>query len=288
MNIAMTRAASPSFLSASGTSPAPKKEYQLKDDQRRVADNYEGSRSFGNGVAGLVTGAVVETLDAAVKSPLLAAKIAYDTARAETLGPNIKVLAALGAIPGAALSIVGAPFYGAYQGVKLMHRATRNTEDVLVKDASAEFSHLRFQTEDGKSMSSGFMKKLDELASKKLEPGQKKYDVPILAPLFAVGGAAISGIISGTVGLVAGLAAGLLTTGKEIVAGIKEGSIGRVAAAPLHTVAVPYGLVKEGLKESVPRGLNDGWKHGLVKPTVDTAKASVTLAKEVLKQAWER
>jgi hypothetical protein len=275
-----------------GIKPAetPKKEYRVKDNVDHVADRYEDSREFGNGVAGMTTGAALETLTATARSPRLSWEIAENLWQAETLGPNIKLLGTLAAIPGAALNIVAAPFYGGFKGARLAGKASRETEDVLPKDAAPEYTNKRFngETDDSKSLTAHWTESLEELGARKLEPGEKKFDIPLLSPVFALVGGVVSGGITGVVGLVAGLSAGLLTTAKEAVAGVKTGKLGRVIASPLHTVAIPYGLLKEGLKESVPRGFVDGWKHGVLKPIVDTSKASATLAKSVLKEAWER
>lgn len=270
--------------------------YQVKAEQRDRADRFESSREFGNGAAGAITGATLETFDATIKSPKLAWEVAENLWQAETIGPNLKFLGTLAAVPGAALSIVAAPFYGAFKGANVADDANQATQDVLPKDAAPEFTNRIFNgdSEDSRSLSSRFQESLEELGAKKLEPGAKPFDVPILSPVFSLVGGVVSAGISGVVGLVAGAAAGLLTTGKEIVGGVfgKDQTlgkrVGRIAASPLHTLAIPYGLVKEGLKESVPRGFADGWKHGPFKPVVDTAKASATLAGSVLKEAWER
>jgi hypothetical protein len=298
MNISTSTVATGALATASPKRAAdtPKKEYQIKNDQYDRADRYEDSRSFGNAVSGLTTGLTLETLDATVKSPKLAWEVAENLWQAETIGPNLKVLGTLAAIPGAALSIVAAPFYGGFKGASLSRQATRATQDVLPKDSAPEYTNLRFNSdkEDSKSLSSRLQESLEELGDRKLQPGEKKFDVPILSPVFSLIGGVASAAISATVGLTAGLGAGLLTTVKEIGGGLfgKDQSlgkrIGRIAASPLHTIAIPYGLVKEGLKESVPRGFVDGWKHGPVKPLVDTGKASFALAGSVLKEAWER
>lgn len=284
MNISANLAAAP--LRSNTAEPA-KKEYRVKSDHHHVADRFEDSRSLGNSVSGLITGATLETGIAALNSPKLAWEIAENVWQAETLGPNIKLLGTLGAIPGAALNILAAPFVGAFTGATLAGKASRVSEDVLPKDAAPEYTNRRFN-EDHQTLTASLIERLEELGSAKLESGEKKFDIPLLSPVFAVIGGVISGGISGVVGLVAGLGAGLLTTGKEAIAGIKEGKVGRVLASPLHTVAIPYGMVKEGLKESVPRGLSDGWKHGPLKPVADTLKASAGLAGSVLKEAWER
>lgn len=277
-------------VGASRAAEAPKKELHIKRDSDHVADRFDDSRDFGNAAAGLVTGAALEGGIAALRSPRLSWEIAESLWQAETLGPNIKLLGTLAAVPAAALNIVAAPLYGAFKGASQALQAGREVKDVLPKDAAAEYTNTRFNgdKEDTQSLTGRWMESLEELGSKKLEAGEKKFDIPVLSPVFSIIGGVVSGGISGVVGLVAGLGAGLLTAGKEAVSGVKEGKIGRVLAAPLHAVAIPYGLVKEGLKESIPRGFSDGWKHGPLKPVVDTAKASAALAGSVLKEAWER
>lgn len=288
--------ASPAQKSQAAPTPeAPKIEYQIKQDQYDRADRYEDSRKFGNTVAGFTTGAVTETLDAAIKSPKLAWEVAENLWQAETIGPNLKILGTLAAIPGAAVSIAAAPFYGGYKGASQMNDAAKGSDNILPKDGSAEYTANKFSgANESRSMSSYFMAELEELGSKKLEPGEKPHDVPILSPVFSIVGGVVSAGISGIVGLVAGTAAGLLTTTKEIGGAIFGKNqtvgqrVGRLAASPLHTVAIPYALVKEGMGEAIPRGFSDGWKHGPFKPVIDTTKASAQLAGSVFKEAWER
>ena len=287
MNITTNMAAN--SVLANKAAEAPKKEYRVKDEQHHIADRFEDSREFGNAAGGLVTGATMETLTSAIGSPRLSWEIAENLWQAETLGPNIKFLGTLAAVPAAALNIVISPFVGGFKGARLAGKAGRETEDVLPKDAAPEYTNKRFNGDkDDKSLVANWIDSLEELGSKKLEKDEKKFDIPLLSPVFSIIGGVVSGGISGVVGLVAGLGAGMLTTAKEAWAGVKTGKIGRVLASPLHTVAIPYGLVKEGLKESVPRGFADGWKHGPFKPIVETAKSSAGLAGSVLKEAWER
>lgn len=277
-------------VGAAKTAEAPKKELRVKRDSDHIADRFDDSRDFGNAAAGLMTGAALEGGIAALGSPRLSWEIAENLWQAETLGPNIKFLGTLAAVPAAALNIVAAPLYGAFKGASQALQAGREVKDVLPKDSAAEYTNTRFNgdKEDTQSLTGRWMESLEELGSKKLEPGEKKFDIPVLSPVFSIIGGVISGGISGVVGLVAGLGAGLLTAGKEAVAGAKEGKIGRVLASPLFVGAVPYGMLKAGLSESVPRGFADGWKHGPLKPIVDTAKASATLAQATFKEALER
>lgn len=300
MNITSSRSLTPAGPAvARATSEAKPqedapKEYELKTDMYDVADRYNDTRGAANVITGFAMGAVTGAIDGVVKAPFVAYEIAENLIQAETIGPNLKVLGTLAAPLGGALSAIASPVVAAFRDAGAMHRAgSRDYNQPLTKDGSVGYAATKFSPEN-KGLSSEIMARLEELGAEKLKDGEKPYDVPILSPIFSIVGGVVSGAISGVTGLVGGLAAGLLTTGKEAVGALFGSNqtigqrVGRLAASPLHTVAIPYGLVKEGLKESVPRGFVDGWKYGPVKPVVDTAKASVKLAAGVLKEAWER
>jgi hypothetical protein len=268
-------------------------EYEIKQDMYDVADRYSDSREAANSVTGFAIGAFTGAIDGIVKAPFVAYEIAENLIQAETIGPNLKVLGTIAAPIGGALSAIASPIVQAFRDAGAMNNGGYDENSPLTKNGSNDYAKAKF-SDDNPSFSSGIMKDLEEFGAKKLGEGEKPYDVPILSPFFSVIGGVVSGAISGVVGLVGGMAAGMLTTTKEIGGAIFGKNqtigqrIGRAATSPLHTLAIPYGLVKEGLKESVPRGFVDGWKHGPVKPVVDTAKASVKLAAGVIKEAWER
>lgn len=297
MNITQTR----SLVAPQATQKAPEakaqqnapKEYEIKQDMYDVADRYDDSRDFANAVTGFAVGAVTGAIDGVVKAIPVAYEIAENVIQAETIGPNLKVLGTLAAPIGGALSAVASPVVQAFRDARAMGKGGYDPNSPLSVNGSNGYADTKFSGKNP-SFSSGIMESLEEFGAEKLGEGEKPYDVPILSPIFSLVGGVVSGTISAATGLVGGLAAGLLTTIKE-AGGAVFGSnqtigqrAGRLAASPLHTVAIPYGLVKEGLKESVPRGFVDGWKHGPIKPVVDTAKASVKLAGGVIKEAWER
>ncbi len=299
MNITSSRSlgvaqrVAPQATSEVKTKEQAPKEYELKSDMYDVADRYNDSRRAANTLTGFAVGAFSGAVDGVVKAPVVAYEIIENVIQAETIGPNLKVLASLAAPIGGALSAIASPIAQAFTDAAAMRRAGNSAEGPLTANGSNGYADKKFDAES-RGFSSQLIHRLEELGAEKLGEGEKPYDVPILSPVFSIVGGVVSGAISGVAGLMGGLAAGLLTTGKE-AAGALFGSnqtigqrVGRLAAAPLHTVAIPYGLVKEGLKESVPRGFVDGWKHGPVKPIVDTAKASAQLAAGVLKEAWER
>jgi len=280
----------------------PRKELEVKPDLDNIADRYNGSRVTGNYISGMTLGAAKETIATAVQSPRLAWEIAENLWQAETIGPNLKILGTLAAIPAAALSIPAGPFYGAFKGFTTVSDAMRQRpegRDPLRPDTSAAFAQSVFpgdglENTGPTTMTGQLCQSLERLGEAKLAEGEKPVDVPLLSPAFAVVGGVVSGVISGCAGLVAGLVAGTITCAKEMAGAVTQdglsvgGRIGKFVAAPLNVVAMPLALAWNGVKEALPRGLVDGWKHGPIKPVVDTAKASAGLAVGVVKEAWER
>jgi hypothetical protein len=282
--------------------PPPQKELEVKPELENIADRYNGSRTTGNYVSGILLGAAEETVATTAQSPLLAYEIVENLWQAETIGYNLKILGTLAAIPGAALSIPLAPFYGAWQGAAAVRQGMReNKQDdrLLTNDASNAFATSVFpkdapQDAEPRSMTGQFIQSLEELGAKKLEPNEKPFDVPLLSPLFAVTGGVVSAAISGVVGLVAGVVAGGITTAKEMGRAFTAedkslgARVGQFVAAPLNLVVMGPALAWNGLKEATPRGFVDGWKHGPVRPIVDTAKASAALSAAAIQEAWSR
>jgi len=283
--------------------PPPKKELEVKDGLDNIADRYNTSRTVGNYTSGLLLGAAKETLTTTLQAPRLAWEITENLWQAETIGPNLKILGTLAAIPAAVLSIPCGPFYGAYQGVSAVADARHNHLDgvrpPLKKDTATDYARsVTTQTgpedKEAKTMTGKWIQGLEELGDKKLADGEKPKDVPLLSPIFSIAGGVASGALSGVAGLVIGLVAGTLTCGKEMIHSVTDkdksfgARVGQFVAAPLNVVAMPLALGWNGLKEAAPRGFVDGWKHGPIKPVVDTGKAVAGLAVSVVKEAWER
>lgn len=279
-----------------GSPAAPRKELEVKPEAEEVADVYNSSRSIGNYVSGALLGSAAETASSLLQSPRLAWEIVENLWQAETLGPNLKTIGTVAALPLAALSIPGAALYGAVNGVMMVVHHRRDSESPLTSDTSAAVGREMTTREPGgqaPTMTGKLVENLEELGSRKLEAGAKPFDVPLLSPAFALVGGAVSGVVAGAVGLVAGLAAGAITgakdvaqafTGKDLGIGAR---VGKVVASPLNLVAGPV-LAWKSVKEAVPRGLSDGWKHGLIRPLVDTARISASLGTSVIQEAWEK
>ena len=270
----------------------PKKELVVKPELDNIADRYNTSRTIGNYTSGLVLGAAKEALTTTLQAPRLAWEITENLWQAETIGPNLKILGTLAAIPAAALSIPCGPFYGAYQGVAAVADARHSygpdsvrpplKQDTATHYARSVTTDIGPEGTEPKTMTGKWIEGLEKLGDRKL------------SPVFALAGGVASGALSGVAGLVIGLVAGSLTCGKEMVHSVTDkdksfgARVGQFVAAPLNVVAMPLALGWNGLKEATPRGFVDGWKHGPFKPVIDTGKAVAGLATSVVKEAWER
>lgn len=276
--------------------PEDKKELEVKPELENVADRYNASRTTGNYMAGMLLGAAKETVTTAFQAPRLAWEITENLWQADTVGPNLKILGTLAAIPAAALSLPLGPFYGAYQGVRTVADSKRERDALITKDAAPDFANTSFtaklEANEARTMTGGFINSLEELGAAKLAEGEKPYDIPLLTPIFSVVGGMASFAISGIVGLAAGVVAGTITTGREMKGAFTdEGKttgqrIEKFVAAPLNMLVMGPALAWNSIKEATPRGFVDGWEHGPVKPVVDTAKISGKLAASTIKEAW--
>lgn len=289
-----------SSLSAAETrasAPATSKRLDIKRGMEDISDRYDGTRSLGNYVSAAVVGAATETVSSAVQAPRLAVEMVENLWQAETLGPNLKILGTLAALPAAVLSIPLAVFTGAGRAMSAVRGEHRQREnELLVPDTSnavaAKFT-VRNEETGPRTMTGKIVGSLEELGSRKLEEGEKPHDIPLLSPAFAVVGGVLSGAIAGSVGLVSGLVAGAITGAKDIASAFtsKGGGfgarIGKIAAAPLNLVAGPV-LAWKSLKQSVPKGLQTGWDHGPLRPVVDSTKFAAHLGSGVIHEAWEK
>ncbi len=276
--------------------PRPSASMEVKHEMEGLADRFSASRSLGNYASGAVVGAATETTAALLQAPRLACEIVENLWQAETIGPNLKILGTLAAVPGALLSIPVAVLYGLGAGINAVRQEHRSQEAPLKADASSAVAR-RFtgppEPGQARTMTGAMVSSLEEFGSQKLSEGEKPHDVPILSPVFAVAGGVLSGAVSGAVGLVSGLVAGAITGAKDVASAFTNkqaglgARIGKIAAAPLNLVAGPA-LAWKGLKRAVPQGLQDGWNHGPLRPIVNSTKLAVHVAGGVIHEAWEK
>ncbi len=291
------RVTSQNAAAPGATAPKASRVMDVKQGMENISDCYDGSRSLGNYVSAAVVGAATETASSVVQAPRLAVEMVENLWQAETLGPNLKILGTLAALPAAVLSIPLAVFSGAGRAMSAVRSEHRQSEsELLTPDTSnrvaAKFT-VRREGDGARTMTGMMVDSLEELGSRKLEEGEKPHDIPLLSPAFAVVGGVLSGAIAGTVGLVSGLVAGAITGAKDVASAFtsKGGGvgarIGRIAAAPLNLMAGPV-LAWKSLKQSVPKGLQTGWDHGPLRPVVDSTKFAAHLGSGVIHEAWEK
>ncbi len=278
------------------TAPKVRKEMEVKREMQDLADRYSGTRSLGNYASGAVVGVATETTAALVQAPRLAFEIVENLWQAETIGPNLKILGTLAALPAAALSVPAAALYGLASGMGAVRAEHRLHETPLTPDASSAVARkftARPEPGEARTMTGTMVNSLEEFGARKLSEGEKPHDVPILSPVFAAVGGVLSGAISGTVGLVSGLVAGAITGAKDVASAFTTrdaglGSrLGQIAAAPLNLVAGPA-LAWKSLKQAVPQGLQDGWEHGPLRPILNSTKLAVHVGGGVIHEAWEK
>lgn len=299
MNLSPTRgsispsskpAASPSSRTQGDVPPQP--ELVVKPDQYDVASDYNMARRVGNRLAGGLEGLEAETVSSVVQAPCLASKMVTNLWKAETLGPNLKTLGTLAALPATALTVAASPLVGLVRGV--WNAPSEHQGSPLVQDSSSLSAAHWTQAQPGdapKTLAGGIIREFDRLGERKLAPGEKPHDVPLLSPLFALTAGAACGVIGGTVGLVAGTTAGAITAARDLRKAVTEPGLsagqrlGEVLSAPVNLVAGPV-LGWKSLKEAVPRGLHDGWHHGVYAPVAETVRVSETMAESVIHEAW--
>ncbi len=278
------------------TAPQPEKELQVNPERDHIADRYNTSRTIANYVSGMAVGAATEAVTTTVQAPRLAWEITENLWQADTIGPNLKILGTLAAIPAAALSIPCGPLYGVFQGWSQV-RHSGHQDGLLTKDTSAGFANQVMnvnESGEARTMTGKLCNSLEELGDKPLAEGEKPFDVPILSPVFSVAGGVVSSVLAVGIGGIAGFVAGAITMGKEMgdavtQEGLSAGQrVGKFLASPLNLVAMGPALAWNSFKEAAPRGFVDGWNHGPFKPIIDTGKITGTLAGSVIKEAWER
>ena len=265
----------------------PKKELVVKPELDNIADRYNTSRTIGNYTSGLVLGAAKEAVTTTLQAPRLAWEITENLWQAETIGPNLKILGTLAAIPAAALSIPCGPFYGAYQGVAAVADARHNygTDSVrppLKRDAATHYARsvttdIGPEGNDPKTMTGKWIQGLEKLAA-----GEKPVDIPIIKSVKSLA----IGVTAAAVGGIAGAVTMIPSAGRHLGAGVVEsltdsslglggkllGTAGAVIGGAVHGVS--YGV---GTFASVTgQGFGETWKKDSV----------VEGGSRVFSQAW--
>lgn len=260
--------------------PPPPEKPTLVDtiiDKTYLTANFTASTLSG-GVAGL--GAFARSAaPATLKST---ASLYKNLWKAETIGPNLKILGSLVAAPlMVAGAVVGLPvslISGMYQGGDEVDSSQPRQFTI---GAATKEGYTK--TKEGwEKLSQGAIEAFEEMGTEKLEPGEKPLDIPIIKSVKTLAVGATAAAIGGIAGVVSALVSGLRESGAGIansfmdeslgLGGKLVGGLGAVIGGAVH--GVTYGV---GTTLSITgRGFSKTWKEDSI----------LEGGKDVLNQAW--
>lgn len=195
-------------------------------------------------VSGMLAGTVTSTVGYMTKLPSVAAhsaKSALNLIQAETIGPNIKVIAGLLSpvilgvgVAAAGIGLVGSVLSGAARGFSA-HESDKPRDFTIGKAVDTSWTKVRKTMDD---LSNDMVTGSAEIKAKKLAEGEDPWDIPL--PPFGRTAKTIAATVAGVViGGVGGVATAIATMGKEAWSGVKQLSLaglGTVIASPVTGV----------------------------------------------------
>jgi hypothetical protein len=286
MNVAslpnLNRALLPGRIQSQETPPPPppEKPNTLVDqiiDKTYLTANFTASTLSG-GVAGL--GAFARSAAPATLSST--ASLYKNLWKAETIGPNLKILGSLVAAPlmlaGGVLGLPVSLISGMYQGGDEVD-SSKPRQFTIAQATKEGYTKTK---EGWESLSKRAVEAFEEMGSEKLAEGEKPFDIPIIKSVKTLAIGATAAAIGGVAGVVSAIVSGLGQAGKGIVTSFGDeslnlggkviGSAGAVLGGAVH--GLTYGL---GTAVSVTgHGFAETWKKDSL----------VEGGKKVLSQAW--
>lgn len=244
------------------TPPQEPKEPSMIDkivDRTFIGANYTASAIGGalGGAAGVLRGSWVP-------AGKLTGSFVKNLIKTETVGPNLKIIGTLAAVPLAGIAFaVGAGvsvLAGVWQGVKQVDTEKPREFSVGAATGAGYNSVKNSWAEIGKEG----VESMNEWGNEKLGEGEKPFDIPLIktgktllmgAVGAAVGGAA--GVVAGTIGAVREVGAGVwgaLTDDKVNVFGKVYGAVGATVGGVVHGgimgVSTAVGTFLHGMGET--------------------------------------
>ena len=192
-------------------------------------------------VSGMLAGMATSTVGYLGKLPSVAAhgaKSVLNLIQAETIGPNIKVVAGLlspliagAAVAAAGVGLVGSVISGAARGFSA-HEADKPRDFTIGKAVDNSWTKVRGTMDN---LSNDMVTGSAEVKAKKLAEGEDPWDIPL--PPFGRTAKTIAATVAGVIiGGVGGIATAIAVTGKEAWNGVKQLSLaglGTVVASPV-------------------------------------------------------
>lgn len=203
-------------------------------------------------VSGMLAGMASSTAGYLGKLPSVAAagtRSAVNLIQAETIGPNIKVVAGLlspvivgGALAAAGVGLIGSVLTGAVRGF-CAHDSEKPREFTIGKAVDTSWSKVRGSMDN---LSTDMLEGSGRVKAEKLAEGQDPWDLPL--PPFGRTAKTMAATVAGVlIGGVGGVATAIAVTGREAWNGVKKavtkfgtteslGGLAAVAAAPVTGV----------------------------------------------------
>ena len=234
----------------------------------RIVDNTVLSANYlASGLSGGVAGTAAYARSVVGGTAGTVASAYTNLWKAETIGPNLKIIGSLLLAPAVALAAaVALPVsvgVGIYKGAGAVD-SDKPREFTVGAAAARGYNETR---EGLQSAATSVKKGLEEMGSEKLEPGKKPIDIPLIktAKTLAVGVASVA------LGGVTGAVCAIIGSGRQIASGVARAVTdenlnlpGRVLAATGAVVGgvaqgVTYGAA--GALTVVGKGLGETWKE---------------------------
>ncbi|MBX3170327.1 MAG: hypothetical protein KF760_23175 [Candidatus Eremiobacteraeota bacterium] len=232
--------------------PKPPRNDTTSVTQKIVDATVDKTLAGTDRVSGMLAGMATSTVGYLGKLPSVAAhgaRSALNLIQAETIGPNIKVVAGLlspvilaGATAAAGIGLVGSVLSGAVRGFSA-HEADKPRDFTIGKAVDTSWTKVR-KTMD--NLSTDMLEGSAEIKAKKLAEGEDPWDLPL--PPFGRTAKTMAATVAGVlIGGVGGVATAIATMGKEAWNGVKQLSLGGLGAA----VASPVTGILHGASKIV-------------------------------------
>lgn len=167
--------------STTATQEQPPRPPSLKEEYEGHADVYNGSRSVGNKVSGVITGVTGHLVGNLAQTPKMIGSTYKNLWKAETIGPYAKTIGSIVALAGipmvAAGALVATPFMGVAEAFR---EQDQSYGQPVVKDTTAAIARRLTEGKDEPATLVGkAIANMEEFGNKKLAPGEEPWDIPL-------------------------------------------------------------------------------------------------------------
>lgn len=191
-----------------------------------IIDNTYLSANFaGSGLAGGVAGGGAFLTNGLTGALSATGSILYNVARTEKIGPTLKTLALVAAVPVAGVATaLAAPvslLAGVWQGAGEVDSSV--PRQFTIGEAGKEaYTEVRGGI---RSVTNGIKEEMTELGNYKLAPGEKAIDIPLIKAGKTLIMGAIGAAVGGIAGVVSAVAATATEAGKGVVGAFSDGEL---------------------------------------------------------------